>query len=73
MKGLGVVVPGGDPFPDVVLQGLDGGVYAAADQLVGQQPEPALNLVHPGRSGRGEVDVKARVVLILISGVLWVV
>ena len=37
----GVVVPGGDPFPDVVLQGLYRGVHAAADQLVRQQAEPA--------------------------------
>ena len=71
----GVVVPGGDPVPDVVLQGLHGGVDAAADQLVGQQAEPALDLVHPRRAGRGEVDVEARVALasqVLISAVLWV-
>jgi len=37
----GVVVPGGDPGLDVVLQGLHGGVDAAADQLAGQQAEPA--------------------------------
>src|SRR5690348_15511691 len=43
----GVVVPGGDPVPDVMFQGLDGGVYAAADQLVGQQAEPPPGLVHP--------------------------
>src|SRR6185437_4380587 len=57
----GVVVPGGDPVPDVVLQGLDGGVHAAADQLVCQQAEPSFDLVHPGRAGRGEVNMEARV------------
>src|SRR5580700_6314771 len=55
----GVVVPGDDPFPDVMFQGLHGGVHTTADQLVGEQPEPALDLVHPRRAGRGEVDVKA--------------
>src|SRR6185312_147012 len=55
----GVVVPGGDPVADVVFQGLDGGVDAAADQLVGEQAEPSFDLVHPGRAGRGEVDVEA--------------
>ena len=44
---LGIRVPGGDPVPDVVLQRLHGGVGTAADQLVGQQAEPALDLVHP--------------------------
>jgi hypothetical protein len=39
----GIVVPGGDPFPDVVLQHLDGGVDAAADQLVSQQAEPSFD------------------------------
>src|SRR5689334_24564185 len=47
----GIVVPGGYPVPDLVLQGLHRGVHAAADQLVGQQPEPPLDLVHPGRPG----------------------
>src|SRR6266516_5698083 len=54
----GVGVPGGDPVPDVVFQGLDGGVDAAADQLVGEQAEPALDLVHPGGAGGGEVHVE---------------
>src|SRR5205085_12079993 len=57
----GVVVPGGDPVLDVGFQGLDGGVDAAADQLVGQQAEPSFDLVHPGGADRGEVHVKARV------------
>src|SRR5215471_17681362 len=54
----GIFVPGSDPVPDVVLQGLHGGVDAAADQLVGEQAEPAFDLVHPGRAGGGEVDVE---------------
>jgi hypothetical protein len=40
-EGPGLVVPGGNPVPDVVLQGLYGGVDTTADQLVGQQAEPA--------------------------------
>jgi hypothetical protein len=33
-------------------------VHAAADEFVGDQAEPPFDLVDPGRSGRGEVDVK---------------
>jgi hypothetical protein len=46
---------------DVGFQSLDGGVDAAADEFVGQQAEPALYMVDPGGSGRGEVDVEAGV------------
>src|ERR1035438_8489519 len=35
-EGPGVLVPGADPRLDVVLQGFDGGVDTAADELVGQ-------------------------------------
>ena len=73
-EGLWVVVPGVDPVPDVVLQCLDAVVGAAADQLVGEQAEPAFDLVEPGRAGRGEVQVEAGVAgqPRLIAGVLWV-
>ena len=36
-------------------------VDAAADQLVGQEAEPAFDLVDPGGAGRGEVHVEAGV------------
>ena len=68
-----VVVPGGDPLPDVVFEGLDGGVDAAADQFVGEQAEPAetwfiqdepVGVKWTWKRGRRSSQV-------LISGVLW--
>jgi hypothetical protein len=56
---LRVFVPVLDPFPNVVLQGHPALVNPAADQLLGQEPEPALDLVDLGRAGRGEVQVEA--------------
>ena len=41
------------------LQGLDALVDAAADHLVGEEAEPAFDLVDPGGAGRGEVHVEA--------------
>ena len=51
-----------DPVADVGFEGLYGLVDAAADLLVGEVAEPALDLVDPGGPGRGEVDVEAGVV-----------
>ena len=42
-----VLVPLFDPVADVGFQGLDRLVDAAADLLVGQVAEPALDLVDP--------------------------
>ena len=56
-----VVVVGLDEGGDVRLQCLDAAVNATLDLLVGKQREPAFDLVQPGRAGRGEVQVIARV------------
>jgi hypothetical protein len=48
-----VGVPGGDPFADVVFQRDNAFVDAAFEQLIGEESEPALDLVDPRRSGRG--------------------
>ena len=45
---LWVVVPVLDPGADVVFEVRDGGVDAAADELFGDQCEPAFDLVDPG-------------------------
>jgi len=47
-----VVVPGPGPVPDVAFEGLEVLVDPAAEWLVGQQPEPAPDLVEPGEVGR---------------------
>ncbi len=47
----------------------------ATDEFVGEQAEPAFDLIHPTRAGRSEVDVDAgdaEPAMPLISGVLWV-
>ncbi len=33
---------------------------AAPDRVLGDEPEPALNLVEPARAGRGVMEVEAR-------------
>jgi hypothetical protein len=43
-----------------MLQGDDALVNSAADELLGEQPEPAFHLVDPGRAGWGEVHVEPR-------------
>ncbi len=60
-EGPWVGVPGVNPGADVAFEGVDAGVDAAAQELVGEQAEPAFDLVDPGGAGRGEVDVEARV------------
>lgn len=59
--GLGIGVPCGYPGADVLLKDLDTLVDASPYLLVRQLGEPPLDQVEPGRSGRGEVQVKARV------------
>ncbi len=58
---LGGAVPVGDVVADLAGQGVDGGKGAAADRLAGDDPEPGLDLVDPGRADGGEVDVDMRV------------
>ena len=55
---LRVVVSGIDPVTNVFLQCCNAFVYTAAEQLIGQECEPSLDLIDPGGPGRGEVDVK---------------
>lgn len=58
-----ILVPVGDPRADVGFEGLHRLVGAAADLLVGEESEPAFDLVDPGGSGGGEVHVEAGVSL----------
>src|SRR5665647_2590909 len=56
---LGVFVPSLGPGADIGLEGLDGGVAATADELIGDEAEPALDLVDPAGAGRGEMHMEA--------------
>src|ERR1039458_5309521 len=56
-----VLVPCAGPVPDVGFEGPGAGAGAAADELVGQEPEPPFYLTGPRRSGRGEVHAEAGV------------
>jgi len=38
---------------DIDFEGLDRLVFAAADELVGDEAEPTIDLVDPVRAGRG--------------------
>ena len=57
---LRVVIVGLDEGSDVSLQLLHAAMHAAFDLLVGEQREPAFDLVEPGRAGRCEVQLVAR-------------
>ena len=63
MKGFGVCVPVGDVVADLGDQDLDAGEGAAADGLAGDDAEPGFDLVEPGGSDGGEVEVDVRVFL----------
>ena len=52
-----------DEGGDIGLEPIDAALHAALDLLVGEQREPAFDLVEPGGAGRGEVEVIARVAL----------
>jgi hypothetical protein len=56
-KGLGLGIVALDEEADVALEIGHGSVGTAPDLLFGQQGEPTLDLVDPGRGGRGKVDV----------------
>ncbi len=47
-----------DPGADVGFEGPHALVHAAADHLIGQEAEPPLDLVDPGRAGRREVQAE---------------
>ena len=59
---------------DVGLEFLDTAMDAALDLLVGEQREPAFDLIKPGGAGRRKMRVTAgwRVSLALTGGALWV-
>ena len=59
-EGLGFRVVGVDELSDRLFEFGDAAVTAAADLLLGQLTEPALNQVEPRAVGRSEVDVEAR-------------
>ena len=60
-KWSGVLVPHVRPGEDVLLELPDRLVDAAAQELLGQKPEPALYMVQPGRAGRREMNTEPRV------------
>jgi len=50
-----------DEGGDIGLEPIDAAMHATLDLLVGEQREPAFDLVEPGGAGRREVEVIARV------------
>ena len=58
---LGVVIVGLNKGSDIGFELIDAAMDAALDLLVGEQREPAFDLVEPGGAGRREVEVVARV------------
>ena len=58
---LWVIVMGLDEGGDGGLELMDAAMDAAFDLLVGKESKPAFDLVQPGRAGRREVQVIARV------------
>src|SRR3546814_6323940 len=62
-EGLGVVGPVRDPGADRGDELADGAVGAAAEPLVGELGEPALDQVHPRAVGGGEVEREPGVAL----------
>ena len=58
---LGVVIVGLNKGCDIGLELIDAAMDAALDLLVGEQGEPAFDLVEPGGAGGREVEVVARV------------
>jgi hypothetical protein len=59
-EGLGVGVPVGDVVADLSDEDFDRGEGAAADGLAGDDAESDLDLVDPGGTARGEVEVHVR-------------
>jgi hypothetical protein len=58
-EGSGMLIVMLDERVDLALQVSHRIERAARDGLIGDQREPTLNLVEPGRVGRGEVQVEA--------------
>ena len=60
-EGLGVSIVMVEVLVDGRFELGNGGEDAASDAVLGDQAEEALDLIEPGGRGRGEVQVKARV------------
>jgi hypothetical protein len=60
-EGLWVGIVDLNECGDVGFEIVDAAMDAALDLLVGEEGEPAFDLVQPGGAGRGEVEVIARV------------
>src|SRR5438270_205534 len=58
-EGTGVVIPVRDEVLNAAAQVGHGGERASTDRALGDQPEPAFDLVEPGTVGREEVQLKA--------------
>ena len=61
-EGLGVLVPVGEEASDGAFQLGNAGETAAPNRLLADDAEPAFDQIEPGGAGRGEVQMKARVV-----------
>lgn len=57
---FGVAVPGSDPVAYRFLECGNAFVGPSPELLIGEQAEPAFDLVQPGRVGRGEMHVEPR-------------
>src|ERR1035437_9723951 len=58
-EGVGMLVPGADPVPDVRFEGTLTHVAAATDAGAAQLGKPALHQGQPRPAGGGEMRVKA--------------
>src|SRR5271166_1969726 len=57
-EGLGLVVPGREPVVDGMLQLRHAAEGASPNHPLGDQAEPAFDLIKPGTAGRSEVKMK---------------
>src|SRR5216684_481514 len=59
-EGFWIGIVAGDEVVDGSMQGVDAAVNAASDLALGKQGEEPLDLVEPGRTGRGQMHMPAR-------------
>ena len=69
-EGAGVVIPILDPGVDGFGEFLNRGVYASAQPLGGEFPEPAFHQVHPSAVGGGEMKLETRVFQLPLDHIL---
>ena len=72
-EGAGVVIAILDPGVDGFREFLNRGVYAAAQPLGGEFPEPAFHQVHPSAVGGGEMKLETRVFQLPLDHLLGLV